>query len=326
MNIEIIGGTGEGIPRLRTKLFSVDYALRNRRTGEMGIPLRSVIEMSGKEHVGKSTTSRFLAASVNPTGHILIMNVDEAVPDPEYDAHIASLAGFEGTLEYIEHFEKGNLRAHEDMLQEMLERLRDGEVSVCILDSVGSFQAIEEMKGDMGEGYAEAKRARTMGESARWAMSALRQSEDPGLFIYVNHERDTMGGRGTHTLGGQGLKDRAAVRMNMWRKTHRMTSDKKQILGFEVEGRILKNRYGGKGDYYNLYFLEGKGLHPGMTAILDGEKFGIVEFSTTVKLHGESMGYINATFLEAALAGDDEPFEPFFKALEELEANDDFQI
>jgi len=313
--IEVVADFSIGIARLRSDLHSVDYALRNRRTGEAGIPMNCIQEWYGYEFTGKSTLTRYLAAKMNPTGHTIIMNVDEAVPDIDYEKHIASLAGFHGTIEFINHLDsKKKPRKHTEMFDEVLDRFPD--VDVAILDSIGAFQGDLETEDGITSGYSEAKRATNFARAVREIMNVMRMSDTNKMFLFVNHQHQAMGGRGHTTPGGQAIKNAAAVRARFWRKKIH-TDDKDHILGYMAEGQVEKNRYGGGGDLFRLFFLEGRGLHLGMTAVYDCEYFGLAELGTTVKLNGESHGYINATLLKAALEGDDAPFEPFIKALDE---------
>lgn len=324
LGIKIVTDFSQSISRLKVPgLYSLNYALRNRRTMELGIPLNCIIEPYGYEHVGKSTLAQYIAASLRPYNEnalILNMNVDEGVPDVHYTAYIASLAGYKGTIEYINHLtKKGKPRTHEDMLYEMVSRMDEADVGV--LDSVGAFQGTSATndKSGFGTGFTGAKRAITIGEACREILNAFRNSETDKSFIFVNHQHQAVGGRGHRTPGGQALKNAAAVRIRFWRSEHYFVDPqtRKQITGYLAEGQVEKNRYGGTGDYFQLFFLEGRGLHPGLTAMFDCKKFGLAEFGTTVKMDGESYGYINATLIKAALDGDDATFQPFIKKLED---------
>lgn len=316
LGIEIVSDQGRGVVRARTRLSSLDWALRNRRTGELGGPLRTIWEIYGKEHVGKSTLADYISAAVQPDeGHILIMNVDEAAPDENYAAYIASLAGFTGTIEFISHVtSKGKPRTHDEMLDELVMKLHE-EGTAGMLDSVGAYYTTAQSESDLGEGFGGAKRAGVLGDACSRILSSLRNSEDDKIFTFINHQREAVGSRGHRTPGGQRIKDAAAVRLRIWRKKHYKYDD--NILGYRADGKVVKNRYGGKGNQFRLFFLEGRGLHLGMTAVMDADLFGLADLDTTVKLNGESMGYIKADLITAAIEGNDEVFEPFIQSLEE---------
>ena len=53
------------VQRVLTGLWSLDRALGFR--GDNGVPLRSLFELYGHEHSGKSTLAWYIAAKVNPT-------------------------------------------------------------------------------------------------------------------------------------------------------------------------------------------------------------------------------------------------------------------
>ena len=85
---------------------------------------------------------------------------------------------------------------------------------------------------------------------------------------------------------------------------------------YVLEGKIYKNRWGKDDKKFYVFSLAGKGLHKGMSAIIDGanlDKCPITR-TTTVKIGDESYGRIS-TIIEKAKEGDDKFFEPFLEAL-----------
>src|SRR3990167_1979528 len=71
--IEIIGDIYP-VTRVVTGLWSFDRALGFR--GDNGIPLRSLIELYGHEHSGKSTLGWYLSSKVNPTGTVWVADIE----------------------------------------------------------------------------------------------------------------------------------------------------------------------------------------------------------------------------------------------------------
>ena len=74
MPVEVIGDY-ESIPRMRTGLLSLDLALGNPNRSLLGAPLRSMYELYGNEHVGKSTLAYYLAGKVQGSGEIRIASL-----------------------------------------------------------------------------------------------------------------------------------------------------------------------------------------------------------------------------------------------------------
>ena len=92
------------VTRYETGLWSFDRALGFR--GDNGVPLRSLFELYGFEHSGKSTLGLFLMARIKPDGWCWLADVEGTMPK-EYAQKVMEHAGFEGTLrisDYINTF------------------------------------------------------------------------------------------------------------------------------------------------------------------------------------------------------------------------------
>src|SRR3990167_3574641 len=92
--IEIIGDVYP-VVRVVTGLWSFDRALGFR--GENGVPLRSLIELYGHEHSGKSTLGWFISSKVSPAATVWIADI-EGTLDKVYIKEVMKNAGFTGTV------------------------------------------------------------------------------------------------------------------------------------------------------------------------------------------------------------------------------------
>lgn len=309
-------GDGYPVARLPLGLYSFDKAFEFR--GQIGMPLRSVVELYGPSHSGKTTLSLDIASRVNPEGTIWYADL-EGTLDKAYAAEVARTAGFRGIIRIADYTteKKGKvvMRPHEAQFQDVINAMMLPEVQAGILDSVGAFFTIVEAGKDLGE-RSMGQRAKTIADASRWLMAGLRVVEDPKLFIYINHTHPNIGGRGFITPGGETKTYISNTRI--WIRV--VDSDRPSGTGnFLAEARIQKLKQGGthadrKGW---IYFIPGYGVARGMTAIFDCNKFGLADLGAVVKLNGESYGRLG-TLVEAEMNGEHEVFDAFHLALKGL--------
>ncbi len=306
-----IEGAYPKLERVVTGLHSFDRAVGNPFTKEIGLPLRSIIEPHGYPFSGKSTFAYFLAAIINKTGTIVPVDFDGF--DLNYLRSVMEGIGFEGTVRVTSEYDKDNKpRAYADMVMEMAKALHEEKVSAGILDSVSTYQSIHESESEVGES-SMGRRAQEIGQFCRKALSALRDpSVPPKIVIVINHAYQKIGGHGTSTAGGRVLEASKAVSFSLYRDEKLIKDSDRD--DFMISGKVTKLRYGGIGRTFKLACILGRGIHPGMTAMLDCVEYGLAKREGTVKLGSTSMGRIR-TWVEAAADGDDKKFAPFFDAL-----------
>lgn len=312
MPVEFVGEY-EPIQRVVTGLYTLDRALADKSS--IGIPLRSLYELYGYEHCGKSTLAYFLSGKIRPEGRVYI--ADFELLDREYLVRVLETAGFEGAVELVGGWNNKKKRPafHSEALSDLAAQLREEDTSAVVFDSVTSFASMPEEKEDqLGQSFV-GKRAFYVGQFARKAVSRLVQYNPPKAAFVINHSYQVIGSRGSTTAGGQVLKAVAGVRIKIRRREQGFIEDKDHYL---ARGVVEKLRYGGKGREFNLFYIEGQGIHPGMTALFDCVELGIATRGNTVKIGDKSCGYLNADLVTAAEAGDEKPFRPFYKALEEM--------
>ena len=317
------------VTRFPTGLWSLDHALGFR--GDNGMPLRSLVELYGAEHSGKSTLAWYLAAKVKQSGIVWIADL-EGTLDPEYIRTVVEHAGFQGTVRVADYAEtkRGSktMRSHEAQLQDAIDALLEPEVNAAVIDSIGMFWPIVDRSKDLGE-RSVGQRAKTIADASRRLVAWLRVVEAPKLAVYINHVHPNIGGRGFDTPGGETKKFAANVRV--WLR--RIESDIPEGSGnFLAEARIQKLKFGGaSSDRRGLvFFIPGLGVSPELTAVFDCIRLGIAERGAVIKMDvmdaddkefkSTSMGRIG-TLVEHAMEPDKhkKSFEPFFEALERHE-------
>ena len=317
-DIIIIGDTYP-VTRLPLGLYSIDRAFGFR--GEIGLPLRSVVELYGPSHSGKTTFALDVATRVDPEGTVWYADL-EGTLDKEYAREVARTAGFRGTLRITDYTEKKKgkliMRSHEAQTQDVIEAMMDPDVKAGILDSIGAFFTVVEAGKNLGE-RTMGQRAKTIADASRWLAAGLRVVEDPKLMVYINHTHPNIGGRGFITPGGNTKTYLANTRV--WIRV--VDSDRPTATGnFLAEAKVQKLKHGGTHAERKgwIYFVPGYGVARGMTAVFDCSKFGLADLGAVVRLDGESHGRMRQ-LVAAELNGEHEVFEPFHKALKGL--NDD---
>jgi len=312
-----------------TGLFSFDRAVGNPfATGApVGLPLRTIVEIHGRPFSGKSTLAYFLSTSINKKGTIVPADFDGF--SLEYLRSVMEGVGFDGTLRLVPEYVKDKPRPYADMLMDVARALRESEVSAGIFDSVSTYQSVHETDSEIAES-SMGRRAQEIGQFCRKALSALRDPNvEPKAVFVVNHDYAKIGGRGTATAGGTVLEAAKNVSISIargWKNPKGVweekfiKDDEYERDDFIISGKINKLRFGGAGRKFQLACILGRGIHIGMTAVLDCVHYGLATKEATVKLNGKSMGRIRK-LVEAAASGDDKKFSPFIEALKDYVPN-----
>lgn len=315
------------VERVRLGLWSLDRALGDKDI--LGLPTRSIIEVYGKWHAGKSSLAYYMAGRAAPKGKIYIADL-EGTADPTYIVSSVSQSGFEGTVKSVDYQDaeskkKKKFRSHESMMQELADALFDEDVTAGILDSVGGVFPAIEAAGDLEDAFV-GRRAQDVAKFTRRATFWIRVAEAPKVLVAVNHEQQIIDKhvKGTTTPGGNALKYAASVRMKMWREE---TFDDGT---FVAKVKIEKLRYGGANpERIGLVcIVPGLGVSPELTALFDCELLGFVERAGTVKLNQfnkktktaevRPMGRIGL-LIEAAKDGDVGKLRAFRSRIEDYE-------
>lgn len=320
MNEVTVEGKYPILERKPTGLYSLDWALSSR--GDLGAPLRSIYEIYGYPNAGKSTLCYYLAGKLSPQNEISICDLENL--DVEYLKSGVGMSGFKGKVKVIDSTDaKNTMRTHEDMLTDMVVNLNTTS-GASIFDSVGAVQSQAEQVGDFGEAFM-GKRAKLVAQVARSLANIVRNNELAKNAYIINHVHQIIGGRGHTTAGGVTLTYMSAVRIMIWTSeqfTQENAKGGERPIGYLVQGKTEKLRFGGKGRTFSYYIVPGIGVHPGVSAMFDCFDVGLAERSTTVKMGGKSMGYLKKEFLDYAESGKMRKFDPFIEALEKYQSTE----
>lgn len=326
-----ITGRYPTLTRIKTGLFSLDYALSQE--GNLGVPLRVIMELYGYTNVGKSTLAYFIAGKIASEMGGTITDADLEMNDVDYIPYAVAAAGYKGNVRMVDVTdEKGGIETHEDILMVMAKDLLKEGVSAVIWDSIGATQSMAQQavltdpKATFGEAFM-GKRAKLVGDVASALRTALISKETPSIAIAINHVHQVIGGRGHITPGGERLKYLAGARIMMWSAEAFYENDddpSSPALGFRVAGQIEKLRFGGRGRKFQFYIVPGYGVHAGVTAMFDAfdltarlkkAKIDVpymsAERAARVKLDGKNLGFLKKDLLEYAAEGKRRKFYPF---------------
>lgn len=304
IQVETIGGTPPAeLQHLITGFYTLDHALACGFPRLPGGPLNTVWEIFGYQGVGKSTLAEMLAAKAAGTKPIYFANIEPCEKD--LVVQILASSGFAGKLVFISH------ESHEDVLEQVLLRMKTEDTGAIILDSVGALQAAVNVENDM-EDANMGQNARLINKFARTSLLHLRNRQSPVLVLATNHIHQIMGGRGTTTTGGVVMGYITRVRIFL------SSGERFDDGTYVLTGRVDKNSYGLENGRFRLVFLADYGFHEGLTAWQDCEQLGIAKRDRVIKMGDETFGFASR-LIEKAKAGDTGIFEPFKKALKEYE-------
>jgi RecA/RadA recombinase len=309
MSVELVGN----VPMVAwcpLGLYTVDH-VAVADLNNIGVPLRSFIEIFGSPEGGKSTLGYYICGKVTGQGDVVVADL-EANMNPEYALSCFNQSGMVGSLRVIDYVDKDyEPREHEDIMKELIKAMKDPEVGAVMLDSVGMVTTRTEKEATDYGTKRIGMRGQIMADFMRDTIAWLRATQRPKIQIGINHALQPIGGRGYITPGGDTKNYAANVRLRMYRLETMSEGS------FCAEVKAEKLKYGGTHkDRKGLVFvIPNIGVSPEMTAMFDCFQLGLATRSTTVKMNGKSMGYLEKKFLDGAKNGKKEIFDPFFEAL-----------
>lgn len=302
-------GTSKPIDRIMTGFHTFDRAFRNQ-AGDIGFPMRGIIELAGPTGCGKTTMTLSLAGRIGKIREQNIAFADIEGFEPNLMTTIIENTGFGGELHLIDEV------TDEKTLASLADTVFSEKLPFCvgIFDSIGALSPLAEKEGDLGEANM-GRRARLLAQFSRKVNHRILNAKEGRVFFFINHLHPIMGGRGLTSPGGETIKYITTIQMRI-RQCEQWDDG-----SYALEGTVRKNRFGFKNSKFYFVVLSGYGIHSGLTALYDGYKLGIVDRKRTVKIvDDKSYGYLQAIFDEAR-NGNDEFFTPFHSALESVDTN-----
>jgi RecA/RadA recombinase len=302
MTIKIIGEYPD-IQRVITGFHSMDIALSNKNNS--GLPL-TIYDISGYSGVGKSTFTISLAGMIAAASkkNIAISPIEEL--DKSLMTSVLEIQGFDGEVHICldENDEK--------TIDALLADITLEETSVGILDSVGAISPIAELNADSIADVNMGRRAQLMAKLSRHILHTQRFRKSPLSFFMISHLHAVIGGRGSITSGGVVKRYLSKVCIRLSRKEEFLADG-----SYVLEGNVEKLSYGQGGRKFRVFCLAGKGLHTGLSAVIDCETIKLASrVNGVVKMNDTSYGRITK-LIEEAHAGNDKVFKPFITALKD---------
>lgn len=271
-----------------------------------GIPEGRIVEYSGAEGSGKTTTAFMTAASYikaelkrnpdNPRAIVLLDN--EGTADPVWAKKLGYDMSEEAPVRTIIIRPEG--QSAEEIFDMALDLLKTGEVGLMIFDSIATLVpmqiANESMEQQQMGGIAKA-----LTRFANTAIGLLRKYK--ATLIAINQVRENIGGYGPTLLtpGGRSFKHACSMRIMFKRgdffdeEGNILKSSAESPAGHIIEAAILKTKtckWDRKVGYMHLNYVKGVdtlqdtidvALHLGLITQINQQMFGIMGKNGEVK-------------------------------------------
>lgn len=303
--VKIVGNI-HALDRVVTGLWSFDLAFNPKTPG---YPMRSINEVFGPTHCGKSTITYSLSGIIASKLSGSVALADFEGFDPNFISSVYDSVGFADGQVFI-----ASGKTDEETLDDLVQKVRKDAI-VGILDSVGAISPISEQEGEIGDANM-GRRAKAIAQFSRKAVNVLLENgRSPALFC-INHVHPNLGMVGTSTPGGKTLEYLAHIRTRL--KQVEMFKDG---LAYHVKGTVVKNKFGPKNGEFNLVVVSGRGVHPGLTALIDCVTAKMVEVKNGVVRVGEEKHGRFSGYLQGAIDGKDEMFDVFHQLLQGADPN-----
>ena len=225
-----------------------------------GIPVGRIAEFYGADGSGKTTTAIDVAGNAQrmfPDKKVLFVDIEHT-----FDSCWATKLGL--NCDDIIYLDPDSMGA-EEVFNMMIELIDSGEISLCILDSIGAMVSMQANEKQIGE--------RTYG-GVSMALTEFSKKITPVLartqtaFIGINQVRDDMNSMygGTTTTGGRAWRHSCSTRLEFRKGNYIDDKDNKLSRACEnpagniVNVALVKSkvcRPDRKVGFYTLKYLEG---------------------------------------------------------------------
>lgn len=264
----------------------IDYCLYG------GVPEGRIIELSGAEGSGKTTTSFLIAASYckaeiernpdNPRGIVFLDN--EGTLDPTWAGVFGYDLSEDAPVRTIVIRPEG--QNAEEIFDMALDFLRTGEVGLLIFDSIATLVPAQIADESM-EKYQMGGIAKSLTRFANTALGLLRKYK--ATLVAINQVRENMSGYGNPimTPGGRAWKHACSSRLMFKRGDffdedgNKLTTSAESPAGHIVNVAVLKtktSKWDRKGGSYRLNYT--KGIDILSDTIEAALHFGLIDNST----------------------------------------------
>lgn len=333
MNITKRNKQEENDERIATGLHSFDHSFEGAN-GHVGLPLRSIVELTGAQGIGKSTVAFSLAGMVAAKLQRGITLIDFERQNESTLGNCLELAGFNGDVDWAsyileEQAKKKGDDSSEKILDISTKKCYLESPDVIIIDSIAAFTPTAMHEGDLGDANMGI-RAKTIKAWFLRTLKPLLSNAEPNVVFYTNHLYPVVGGF-RPSMNAPVPMDSAGGTAVGYLSTQSV--DLKRLFGYEypeqggwvLEGKIAKNRDGfgkeSKKSFY-IYLQAGEGINKNLTAVIDCYMYDLAKSSATkitdsatITLDGQNMGKFRDL---VAARHNNEIFLPFVNALKSI--------
>jgi len=326
-----VKGEPKHVGRVITPFHSLNKAVSGSGNEEFGFPTNTWVEIgSPKTGIGKTHFVSSLAGYMcNLLGTKGISYLDLEGQDPNIIYSSLKNSGFTGVFEWVggkSESKKDN--TDEQLLDALIDSLYDDQIGV--LDSIATVAGVSEQEGDIGDANMGRARSFPMAQFSRRVARALRvrkQDDIPTVLFTLNHSYPKIGAIGFakqyDSPGGEVKNnlEQLNIRTEIPYVDYLSTGDTKKSGRFEddgawiMKGTVQKNRSGAFGAEFQVFIYGGKGVHVGMSAVIDCLAGGLAEVKSggKVVMDGQDFGLLSK--IVANKADDVEFFKPFMNEL-----------
>jgi len=317
MPIKFVGDQFDSTERVITQCHSLDWALSDRQNN-LGVPLRSIIEVYGGKNVGKSTFCFSLLGMIASKLQRDTTILDWEGQSRETIEGVLEAQNFFGSVNYL--LNKGT-ETSEETLERFVVEMDNAEQNVGMMDSIGGFIPTAYSEGGIGDSNMGVF-AREIGRFTSKLNRIILRADEPGVAFLTNHVHPTIGSmvQGQSTSGGETKKYLAHVRIDL-KRAYIGNSPVNFGESYLLKGKIDSNRFGFSGREFYVFIIAGEGIHVGLTALWDCVIAGhatlsakSIKDSVGIEMDGINYGKFRTVFQER---NNKEFFAPFVNSLRE---------
>lgn len=277
--IERVSGKGaimRGVEVKDVERISLPMALVNRSLYG-GIPKGRMIEFSGGEASGKTTTSLMVSSAYQVQDERPVFFIDA---EGTYDPRWANLLGVDNSK--LIKWTPENMTA-EEVFQKILEVAETGEVGLIILDSIPALVPQQVDAKNMTE-YQMGGISSALTKFTQKLQKILLSKSDV-VFIGINQVRDNMSQYGppTTTPGGRGWKHLTSIRIefrseNVDKNGSYLSDGAENPAGVKIIANLKKNKTAPRNRNLSYYIIDFEdGFNEKMDVVSLAISLGIVK-------------------------------------------------
>ena len=319
--------------RVVTGLHSFDWSLSGREA-KPGLPLRSIIEITGAQGIGKSTFMFSLAGIVAASLKRNITLIDFERQNETTLESCLNLSGFSGEVDWASYITGENAKKKDDEKSEKIldittTKCYEDNPDVVMIDSIAAFTPTAMHEGELGDANMGI-RAKIIKACLLRTLKPLLENHYPNTVLYTNHLYPVLGAF-RPSMNSPVPMDSAGGTAVGYLSTQ--SFDLKKLFGYEypeqggwvLEGKIAKNRDGfgkeSKKSFF-VYVQAGEGINRNLTSVIDCVMHSLADSSSKnvtessmITIDGNKVGKFRELIAERH---NDQLFQPFHNALKSV--------